>query len=111
MSLMDLGMSGDGPSMGVIGFGALRLTALVIVWLYFALLESSAWQATVGKKAVGLRVTDLNGNRISFLRASGRFFAKFISWAIMLIGYLMIAFTAKKQGLHDMIASTLVLKN
>ena len=109
MSMMDLLMSGDGPTPS--GVGMIKLLGIAIPWLYFALLESSVWQATLGKKMLGLRVTGLDGNRISFLRATGRFFAKWLSGAILLIGYLMIAFTAKKQGLHDMIASTLVLKS
>lgn len=80
-------------------------------WLYFALMESSALQATVGKLAVGVVVTDLNGNRISFARATGRYFAKILSGLILLIGYIMVAFTERKQGLHDMIAGTLVWKS
>jgi uncharacterized RDD family membrane protein YckC len=83
---------------------------IVIRWLYFAGMESSANQATVGKMAVGIKVTDLNGNRISFANATGRFFSKIISGVILFIGYLMIAFTAKKQGLHDQIAGTFVVK-
>jgi uncharacterized RDD family membrane protein YckC len=78
-------------------------------WLYFALMESSAKQATLGKMALGIIVTDANGNRLSFGRATGRYFAKIISGAIFCIGYLMAAFTEKKQGLHDMIAGTLVV--
>jgi len=79
-------------------------------WLYYALLESSAWQATLGKKALGLEVTDMQGMRISFGRATGRFFAKIISSIILCIGFIMIGFTEKKQGLHDMIAGTLVIR-
>jgi uncharacterized RDD family membrane protein YckC len=82
----------------------------IINWLYFAFCESSSWQGTLGKKALGLQVTDLNGNRISFGRASGRFFAKIISGMILMIGYIMAGFTAKKQALHDMIAGCLVIK-
>jgi uncharacterized RDD family membrane protein YckC len=59
---------------------------------------------------MGLVVTDMNGNRISFLRATGRYFAKILSALILLIGYIIAAFTARKQALHDMLASTLVLK-
>ncbi|WP_333605996.1 RDD family protein [Novosphingobium sp.] len=88
---------------------AIMLT-LVLQWLYFALMESSAMQATVGKLAIGLVVTDLNGNRISFGRATGRYFAKILSGVILLIGFIMVAFTERKQGLHDMIAGTLVWK-
>jgi len=79
-------------------------------WLYFAVMESSHLQATVGKLALGVIVTDLEGQRISFLRATGRYFAKVLSGMILLIGYIMIGFTERKQGLHDMVASTLVHK-
>ena len=79
-------------------------------WLYYAGFESSAWQATLGKKALGLEVTDLGGARISFGRASGRFFGKIISALTLLIGYIMAGFTEKKQALHDMIAGTLVTR-
>jgi uncharacterized RDD family membrane protein YckC len=81
----------------------------ILGWLYFAVMESSARQATIGKSIMNIYVTDLDGNRISFLRATGRYFAKFLSAIILLIGFIMAAFTARKQALHDMIASTLVL--
>jgi uncharacterized RDD family membrane protein YckC len=77
-------------------------------WLYGALFESSAWQATPGKKLFGLRVTDLEGRRISFLRATGRAFGKWLSGLILCIGFIMVAFTEKKQGLHDLLAGTVV---
>jgi uncharacterized RDD family membrane protein YckC len=88
----------------------LNVVSIVVGWLYFAFLESSSWQGTVGKKLLGIRVTDLYGNRISFGRATGRYFGKLVSGMICAIGFFMIAFTEKKQGLHDMLASTLVLK-
>ncbi len=81
----------------------------VLAWVYFALCESSPWQATVGKLALGIRVTDLQGNRISIPRALGRYPAKFLSTLILCIGFLMVGWTRRKQGLHDMIAGTLVL--
>lgn len=84
--------------------------ALIVQWLYEALLTSSAWQGTVGKHMLDLKVTDEQGNRISFERATGRYFAKIISGLTLGIGYLMVAFTERKQGLHDMIAGTLVMK-
>jgi uncharacterized RDD family membrane protein YckC len=84
------------------------LTAL-LVWLYFAVCESSAWQATVGKLAMGIRVTDLDGDRIGFWRALGRYAAKIVSWMVLALGFLMIGWTRRKQGLHDMLAGTLVL--
>jgi uncharacterized RDD family membrane protein YckC len=88
----------------------LALLRTILNWLYYALLESSAWQATLGKKALGLEVTDLDGNRISFGRATGRFFAKIISSIILGIGYIMAGFTEKKQALHDILAGTLVIR-
>jgi uncharacterized RDD family membrane protein YckC len=80
-------------------------------WLYFALLESSEWQGTAGKKILGLIVTDMNGQRVSFMRATGRHFSKIVTSFIPVgIGYAMAGFTAKRQALHDMIASCLVLR-
>ena len=78
-------------------------------WIYFAAFESSESQATPGKKALGIKVTDLNGKKISFGRASGRFFAKYLSAALLCVGFIMIAFTKRKQGLHDIIAGCLVV--
>jgi uncharacterized RDD family membrane protein YckC len=87
------------------------MAATLITWLYYAWMESSPNQATLGKMALGLSVTDLQGRRISFGRATGRVFAKVISGLIPLaIGYIMAGFTAKKQALHDMIAECLVLR-
>jgi uncharacterized RDD family membrane protein YckC len=92
--------------------------ALIIVgsvaagWLYNAYFESSDWQGTIGKKVMNVVVTDLQGNRISFARASGRFFAKLISGLIpFAIGYILAGITEKKQALHDMIAGCLVLRS
>ena len=90
--------------------GWVCLTA-VVSWLYYALMESSERGATVGKLALGIRVVDSNGNRISFGRASGRYFAKIISGAILMVGYLMAAFTDRKQALHDIIAGCLVINS
>ena len=81
---------------------------IVINWLYYSIMESSSKQGTLGKMVLGIVVTDMSGNRISFGRATGRHFAKIISAIIFYIGFLMIAFTGKKQGLHDIIAETLV---
>jgi uncharacterized RDD family membrane protein YckC len=91
--------------------GTLQGASVIVTWLYFSLLESSARGATVGKMAVGLRVVTDQGDRLSFLNATGRFFAKFISTIIFCIGFIMVAFTDRKRGLHDIIASTLVIKN
>lgn len=82
---------------------------VAIPWLYYALMESSATQATLGKMALGIKVVGLTGNRISFLRATGRFFGQIVSSMIFFIGYLMAGFTSRKQALHDMMAGCLVV--
>jgi uncharacterized RDD family membrane protein YckC len=90
---------------------AFAAVAVIVQWLYEAYLESGEKQATWGKQAMGVYVTDLQGNRLTFGRASGRFFAKIVSGMIPLgIGYIMAGFTERRQALHDMIASCLVLK-
>ena len=96
----------------LIGLIFLAATAsLVFTWLYHALMESSEWQATVGKKALGLVVTDVAGQRVSFARSTGRHFGKIITNMIpAFIGYIMAGFTEKKQALHDMLAGCLVLR-
>jgi uncharacterized RDD family membrane protein YckC len=87
-----------------------NVISLVIGWLYFALLESSERGATVGKMVMGLRVVTSDGRRLSFMNATGRYFAKILSAIILCIGFIMVAFTDKKRGLHDIIAGTLVIK-
>lgn len=84
--------------------------AFVGQWLYEALLTSSSWQGTIGKRVVRLKVVDEAGNRISFGRATGRFFAKILSSMFFCIGFIMIGFTERKTGLHDMLAGTRVLR-
>ena len=91
-------------------FSKLILITFCIKWLYYAILESSPWQATVGKKTLGLEVTDLQGHRISFGRATGRFFGKIISAFIFMIGFIMAGITERKQALHDMMAGCLVMR-
>ena len=90
---------------------AFSLMWVVAQWLYHACLESSSAQATIGQRAVHLTVTDGSGQRISFGRASGRFFASLLSGVILGIGYLMVAFTQRKQGLHDMVSGCVVLRS
>ncbi len=91
-------------------FGLFGIIFLVS-WLYYALAESSSWQATPGKKMLNLKVTDMTGQPITFGRASGRYFAKIITGMIPLaIGYILAGFTEKKQAVHDMIASCVVLR-
>ena len=81
---------------------------LILSWLYYAIMESSAKQATLGKIAIGLVVTDKRGNRLTFGRATARYFARWLSGIILMIGYIIAAFTEKKEALHDMIAGTIV---
>ena len=81
----------------------------LIPWLYYANFESSNFKATLGKQAVGIVVIDKNNNRISFGRASARFWSKILSIIILFIGFVMAAFTKEKQALHDIISSTYVI--
>jgi uncharacterized RDD family membrane protein YckC len=81
---------------------------IIIGWLYEAFFTASTYQATPGKMIVGIRVIDQRGNRISFARATGRHFAKFLSAIILAVGYIMAAFDEQKRALHDHIAGTLV---
>ena len=90
--------------------GLLYILAILSTWLYYTIMESSKMQATLGKKICNLVVTDSSGNRITFARANARFWSKFISGAIFCVGYIMAAFTEKRQALHDVIAGTLVVK-
>jgi len=86
-----------------------NILGIILGWVYFAVMESSPTQGTLGKMALGIKVTDTEGNKIGFGKASGRHFGKIISAIILLIGFIMVAFTQKKQGLHDMMAGCLVV--
>ena len=86
------------------------ITMMIINWLYHALLESSVKQATLGKMVLKIKVTDLNGQRISFWRATARHFSKSLSTLTLLIGFLVAEYTAKRQALHDKITGYLVVK-
>jgi uncharacterized RDD family membrane protein YckC len=83
---------------------------LIFNWIYFAGFESSHLGGTPGKWMLGIYVTDLEGRRISFGKATGRYFGKIISALILGIGYMMAGFTEKFQALHDIMAETLVWK-
>ncbi len=85
------------------------ITELLLSWLYHTVLESSGRQATLGKMAMGIVVTDMEGRRISFGRANGRFWSKILSGLFLSIGYIIAGFTERKQALHDLIAATLVV--
>jgi uncharacterized RDD family membrane protein YckC len=87
------------------------IIGIILNWIYFTLLESSEKQASWGKRALKIKVTDMHGQRISFARANGRYWAKIISAIILLIGYFMAAFTEKKQALHDKMSDCLVINS
>lgn len=119
--LLGMGL-GIGLSVGMIAVGmdkgailmACRVAGfflgLIVYWIYYATMESSSWQATLGKRICKLTVTDLEGERLTFARASGRYWATWLSRLTCLVGYVMAAFTEKRQALHDIIAKTLVLR-
>jgi len=107
--------SGPGPSSGanaaaVVMPLVINLLSFAATFLYYTLQESSAAQATWGKRAVGLAVTNEAGDRISYGQAVGRFFGKWVSWIILGFGFFMAGWTARKQALHDMMAGTLVVR-
>lgn len=103
-----LGMDREGGRF-LAGIAAVLL-GVIGNWLYHAKMQSSPRQATYGKLFMGLRVTGLSGERISFAQASGRHFAKFLSTFPLMVGFMIAPFTRRKQALHDMVAGTLVVR-
>jgi uncharacterized RDD family membrane protein YckC len=95
----------------VIGLLSSGFLLFLISWFYFAFLESSKYQATLGKLLFKIKVVDLEGNKLTFLKASGRFFGKFLSRLLLGFGFIMMLFTKKKQCLHDKLASTVIVKS
>jgi len=81
---------------------------VLTMWAYFVFQESSTLKSTVGKQAVNIIITDLNGNRISFTQATNRFILKILSIIPFFAGLLLILFTSKKQAFHDIVAKTVV---
>ncbi|CAN5514781.1 hypothetical protein BH09PLA1_BH09PLA1_37410 [soil metagenome] len=100
------GAGGNDPILQLVS----QALGITISWLYYALMESSASQATLGKMACGIKVTDLDGNRITFGHATGRYFATIVSYLTLTIGFMMAGWTERKQTLHDMLAKTLVVR-
>ena len=103
------GQNGAPDTAAVIALVLFYGFAFLLQFLYYVLMECSSHQGTLGKMALGIKVTDLEGQRISFMHASGRWFAKMINSCTCLIGFIMAGFTEQKQALHDMMASTLVV--
>jgi uncharacterized RDD family membrane protein YckC len=99
-------------------FLVLTLVFFVLIeWLYFAILESSSWRATLGKRLLGLQVGDVDGNPVRFLRASGRFFGGRLLMQMPSVGlyYFLvdcacIGMVPGKRAIHDMLAGCLVLR-
>lgn len=113
-SMKQSGYNMDDPTL-FIGTFLMAMIPVAIIstaaqWFYFALMESSKHQGTVGKLLLKIKVTDTAGNRINFARATGRYFAKIISGMILMIGYIMAGFTERKQALHDILANCYVIK-
>jgi uncharacterized RDD family membrane protein YckC len=111
LSVLVFGMMFSPPGFGWhIGLDYRLILGPVIPWLYWSLMESSVYQATIGKMIMGIVVIDTHGRRITFRRATVRYWSKFLSALLLLAGFIMIGFTSKKEGLHDMIAGSLVIR-
>ena len=114
--LMNILGAGIGLAIGIAMEGSeaaqfvAQLVGIITGWLYAVLMESSDSQGTLGKMAVGIRVADLDGQRVSFGRATGRHFSKIPSACILMVGFLMPLWTEKKQALHDMMAGCVIVK-
>jgi uncharacterized RDD family membrane protein YckC len=109
-----IAFSGDFNEWATLAYGlgivfSIFLFSTLVSWLYYTLMESSSQQATLGKMALGMVVIDEFGGRISFARANGRYWSKILSVMFLWAGYIMAAFTEKKQALHDLIATTFVV--
>lgn len=91
-------------------YASVIIISVLINWLYYAIMESSKTQGTVGKLVLNIKVTDYNYQKVTFGRATGRVFGKYVSSFILMIGYIMAGVTEKKQALHDMMASCYVIK-
>jgi len=102
-------MNSPEEEMMLVAQGLGFILGVLIAWLYYGLMESSQYQATVGKQAIGAIVINKYGERISFGQASGRYFGKILSALLFCIGFIMVGLTEKKQGLHDLMAGTYVI--
>ncbi len=101
--------AGVGMGAGDAFFNVVSLASFLLSLLYFPLFNASAWQATPGKRLLGIHLMRVDGQDVSFLRAIGRHLAGILSALIFMIGYLMIGLTREKTGLHDLIAGTRVI--
>jgi uncharacterized RDD family membrane protein YckC len=85
------------------------IISLLIAWLYWTLCESSPWQASLGKRLMGICVTDIDGERLTFAKSGKRTVCKVLSLLPLGLGFVAAAFTAKKQALHDLITDSVVV--
>jgi uncharacterized RDD family membrane protein YckC len=95
---------------GVLGTDSHGVVAVVIYWLYYAVQESSGWMGTIGKRLMGLAVQGVDGRQLSFSRASLRWAGRWVSKLVLGLGYVLAAFTDKRQALHDLLAGTVVVQ-
>ena len=86
------------------------ILSLFVTWLYFAIQHSSTKQATFGMRALDIKITNENHGKIGFWRATGNFYLTIISALVFFIGFLMIVFTSRKQGFHNLISRTLCIR-
>ena len=93
-----------------IAYVAVKPLSVVVLWLYYAILECGAHQATFGKRALAIKVTSLAGERVGFWRSFGRQAGKILSTALLGLGFVLAAFTRRKQALHDLLARCLVVR-
>jgi len=91
-----------------ITYYAMSLIFTLILWCYYAGTESSPMKGTLGKRLMGLEVSDENGDRISFTKATGRYFGKILSIVVLCIGYIAMLFNDKKQTWHDSMSGCIV---
>ena len=80
-------------------------------WLYFAIQHSSSKRSTLGMRALDITINDENLDKIGFWRATGNYLVVGISVMIIFIGLIMIGFTSRKQGLHNLVSRTIHLKD
>lgn len=105
------GDTGDWSAAGPGDITFFGFLSLLVVWVYFAAFESSEYQATLGKMAIGIKVTNEDGEQMGFWRATGRHFGKLLSYILLLVGFLMAGFTERKQALHDQMTDCLVIND
>jgi len=112
LSTFSAGIDAAGLENATVGLGlAINASVIALTWFYCAAFEASSLQATPGKIAVGIHVTDHAGEPVGFVRISARYLAKFLSAALLLAGFLMAAFTRRRESLHDCITGCLVVRH